>query len=104
MRDPSSQGYRLLEAVKGVHLTQRRNVFRVATVGTAALCLLILSFFFFYDDSASRGAWDLPATITTADIVPRTKIALCDGYDKNSMPRLLATEAKYDRLIENKFT
>lgn len=102
MRDPSSQGYRLLDAVKGVHLTQRRTVFRAATAGSVILCLLILSFFFLYDDSSSD--WDLPATIDASNIYSRRQIRLCDDYDKKGLPHLLTSEAKFDHLIDDQFT
>lgn len=104
MRDPTGQGYRLLDAVKGVQLGQRRNIVKAATIGCTTLCLVILAFFFLYDDSASQNTWDLPATADAADIVPRTRISLCDDYDKKTLPRLLEAEKKYDRLLDDKFT
>lgn len=104
LRDPIGQGYRLLDAVKGAQISQRRNV-KIIGTAVVAVVLLMVTFSFLYDrPPASPAAWELPPTTDAQDVLPRTKIALCDNFDRKGIARLLEAEKRYQDLRDDKFT
>jgi hypothetical protein len=104
LRDPVGQGYRLLDAVKGAQIHQRRNVKLIGTAVVAIVLLMVTASFLYDRPPASPAAWELPPTTNAQDVLPRTKIALCDNFDRKGVARLLEAEKRYQNLRDDKFT
>ena len=95
----------MLQAVRSALFARRRNVTRLAVLACIALVLVVLAFSCLNDARPSKSnGWTLPARVSAADLAPRNKMRLCDGYDEKALPRLLAIENKYDHLLDDKFT